>query len=234
MIIQCTRYLKKLYKKYKEGQNTDIEVLSYINNLKQNVTKVCQAKSVQEMCTVSQVLEAMEVNASYVLMKTFDKIMDSSQSKKVLENDVYALDLLKVGFAHLYAVTLKIYRDHSKAPKCKSLKGHMDNLCALYGLCNLKSDLSGLYECGYFQPGATDLIDKGIKHMLSKLRPQILNLIEVFPFTDNVLMSAVGNSYGDIYETHLEWAQTSRLNDDRGSIPEGYMKYVMPILQGKL
>jgi len=47
-------------------------------------------------------------------------------------------------------------------------------------------------------------------------------------------MSAIGNSYGDIYETHLEWAKTSRFNNDKGSIPDGYMEYIMPILQGKL
>jgi hypothetical protein len=47
-------------------------------------------------------------------------------------------------------------------------------------------------------------------------------------------VSAIGNSYGDIYETHLKWAKESRLNDNKGSIPDGYMEYIMPILQGKL
>ena len=43
-------------------------------------------------------------------------------------------------------------------------------------------------------------------------------------------MSAIGNSYGDIYSTHLEWAKTSRLNDNKGSIQDGFMEYIMPIL----
>ena len=47
-------------------------------------------------------------------------------------------------------------------------------------------------------------------------------------------MSAIGNSYGDIYETHLEWAKNSRLNQNKGAIPDGYMENIMPILQGKL
>jgi hypothetical protein len=56
-------------------------------------------------------------------------------------------------------------------------------------------------------------------------------MVECFPWTDSVLMSAIGNSYGDIYTTHLEWAQTSRLNDEKnGSIPDGFMEYIMPIL----
>ena len=83
----------------------------------------------------------------------------SALHKKVQENDVFALDLLKVGFAHLSVVSVNIYKYSEQRPKCEKLKEHLDNLCILYGLCNLKNDLSGLYECGYFQPGATLLIE---------------------------------------------------------------------------
>lgn len=51
-----------------------------------------------------------------------------------------------------------------------------------------------------------------------------------------MLNSAIGNSYGDIYETHLRWAKNSRLNKTKAgdAIPDGYIEYVMPILKGKL
>lgn len=59
----------------------------------------------------------------------------------------------------------------------------------------------------------------------------MVNLVEGYNFQDSTLNSAIGNSYGDIYTTHLEWAQTSRLNDEKnGSIPDGFMEYIMPIL----
>jgi len=69
---------------------------------------------------------------------------------------------------------------------------------------------------------------------LALIRPQAVPLTEIFTVPDEVMMSAVGNSYGDIYETHLQWAKTSRLNDDKGSIPEGWNEYILPILHGKL
>jgi hypothetical protein len=47
-------------------------------------------------------------------------------------------------------------------------------------------------------------------------------------------MSAVGNSYGDIYETHLEWAKNSRMNKFKGQIAPGWEEYMMPIIKGKL
>ena len=54
--------------------------------------------------------------------------------------------------------------------------------------------------------------------------------------SDNVLCSAVGNSYGDIYETHLEWAKDSRLNKTKSgdAIPDGFIEHIMPILKAKL
>jgi hypothetical protein len=70
--------------------------------------------------------------------------------------------------------------------------------------------------------------------MLTRIRPQFIPLCELYPSTDNALMSAIGNSYGDIYETHLEWAQNSRLNQRKGAIQDGFMEHMMPILKGKL
>ena len=73
-------------------------------------------------------------------------------------------------------------------------------------------------------------MNEAIKILLIKIRPQLIPIVEGFGFTDSVIVSAIGNSYGDIYETHLEWAKTSRLNDDKGSIPDGFMEYIIPIL----
>lgn len=66
------------------------------------------------------------------------------------------------------------------------------------------------------------------------IRPQAIPLIELFPLSDEVMPTAIGNSYGDIYETHFEWAKNSRLNDGKGNIPKGWMEHIMPIIKGKL
>ena len=42
------------------------------------------------------------------------------------------------------------------------------------------------------------------------------------------------HSYGDIYETQLEWAKGSKLNKTQDAIPTGHKEYMLPILQGKL
>ena len=118
--------------------------------------------------------------------------------------------------------------------KDEKLKGHVSNLMALLGLTYMQEYASIGYESGYFLKGTTSLINDAVKVLLARLRPQLIPLVEMNPISDNHLMSAIGNSYGDIYETHLEWAQTSRMNDDKGSIPKGWNEYIMPILHGKL
>ena len=49
-------------------------------------------------------------------------------------------------------------------------------------------------------------INEAIKILLNRIRPQVIPLVELWGYTDNTLVSAIGNSYGDIYETHLKWA----------------------------
>ena len=97
--------------------------------------------------------------------------------------------------------------------KCQNLKKHLTNLCLLYGLNLLKADSTACYECGFFtgHPFST-FINEAIKHLLKEIRPYAISLIEAYGIQDEVIMSAIGNSYGDIYETHLRWAKDSKLN----------------------
>ena len=61
-------------------------------------------------------------------------------------------------------------------------------------------------------------------------------MMEAISPPDMYLQSAIGNSYGDIYETHLEWAKNSKLNQTKlgDAIPDGYMEYMLPVLKGKM
>ena len=106
----------------------------------------------------------------------------------------------------------------------------------MYGLTALKKDCSPLYESGYFSGKPfSEYIDEAVKSILKKIRPHAINLIEGYELSDDILISAIGNSYGDIYETHLRWAKDSKLNHTKlgDSIPDGYMESIKP-LKGKM
>lgn len=114
------------------------------------------------------------------------------------------------------------------------MQGHLSNLCALVGLQHLEEDCRSCYEVGYFGANASQMLSESTKMCLKSLRPQIINLVESIKLPDSLLVSAIGNSYGDIYETHLKWAKENKCNQGKGAIPMGFMENIMPILKGKL
>jgi hypothetical protein len=120
--------------------------------------------------------------------------------------------------------------------KCLVNRQNLTNLCMLNGLCQLMADSASCYEAKYFSENSSDYILQAITHINKELRPYAINIIETLNIPDIVLTSAIGNSYGDIYETHLEWAKNSSLNHTNlgDAIPDGYIEYMMPVLKGKM
>ena len=126
-------------------------------------------------------------------------------------------------------------RSQTPLLKDATLRGHIQNLNVLAGLTFLKTNMLSLYEAGYINSAQSKLIEQASQDMLVKIRPQAIPLVELFDFSDDLHPTAIGNKYGDIYETHVEWAKTSRMNDPaNGSIPKGFNEYILPILKGKL
>ena len=112
-------------------------------------------------------------------------------------------------------------------------------MCKLFGLDLLYKNHTACYESGYFSTTDlpySDLILEAIKVLNRQFRPAAVNTMEAIAVDDMYLQSAIGNSYGDIYETHLEWAKNSQLNNTKlgDAIPDGYMEYMMPVLKGKM
>ncbi len=84
--------------------------------------------------------------------------------------------------------------------KCPKLKEHLRVLCTIYGLDMLKQDCGALYQSGYFSGPESKLVFEGLKVLIAKIRPQFIPLVEAMDIPDSILCSAIGNSYGDIYE----------------------------------
>lgn len=65
--------------------------------------------------------------------------------------------------------------------------------------------------------------------MLKQLRPQMVPLNELVD-TSAAIKSVAGNEYGDIYESMLDYARQSELNQN--PIPTYYEQYMKPLIQG--
>jgi Acyl-CoA oxidase len=111
--------------------------------------------------------------------------------------------------------------------KCPNLLAHLKKLVVHFALQELAKDSAVLYDCGYFTSGRGAEIQDSIKRLTDELRPQFIPLVEAFDIPDYVLNSAIGNSYGDIYEEYMNQAKNSRLNRDGQDVVPDYLKRTM-------
>jgi len=234
--------LFKEYKKATQGKTRTKhdEVFTYLTEVPELKKKRCPASKYEHFLNLEVVEEALKVNVGYQL-DHLSGLMRSDKnklSKKDFTNLRYGVDIVAMSTAHIRYVTFFNFKAKLATIKCKNARTLMTNLCTLYGLNQLHLDSKACFESGYFQPGTpySELILEAIKQINTDLRPQIVSLVECLEMPDTYLQSAIGNSYGDIYETHLKWARESRLNQTKlgDAIPDGYMEYMMPILKAKM
>ncbi len=151
----------------------------------------------------------MAVRALYRIKKTMDQIF-KAEKDGVSDNErvhsLFSVDIVQMAQAHIMYVVFKLFRQaledgaHHKI-KCNGIKKNMTLLLRLFALYEMHNqDNSTLYEAGYFAQGTAPVLLESIKKLLVELRPQMIPLIESWEFPDEILISAIGNSYGDIYE----------------------------------
>ena len=92
------------------------------------------------------------------------------------------------------------------------VKTPVELLIKIFALKELQKDCLSLYECGYFKPGSSQLVDACYKQLLVDMRPHMIPFIEFSPNFLSGLKTTIGNAHGDIYEMQLEVAKNSRLN----------------------
>jgi len=233
MLQQSAKYLMKLYKRAKNGEKLT-GMFEYINGVNDLSAKQCSDNSIEGFCDLDNIEKALRNISLYTIKTTIELLNASEENKTKQMNMIFALDVVKMATIHIKYINLKLTIDKFPTHPSVNLVKHGKNLACLLALTHLQEYSSIGYESGYFVKGTLGHINEAVKIMLARIRPVFIPLVEMLPVTDNQLMSAIGNSYGDIYETHLEWAKTSRLNKNEGAIPDGYMENIMPILQGKL
>ena len=146
-------------------------------------------------------------------------------------NDLFALDIVQMAISHIKYNSVETAASKLGSIKCPKLQQHLKNMIALATLHFINDYITIGHDTGFLERGSLRLIEKAQKLLLIKIRPQIIPIVESFiPVQDSVLMSAIGNSYGDIYQTHLEWAKTSKMNQTEHNIPNGYKELILPIL----
>jgi hypothetical protein len=89
------------------------------------------------------------------------------------------------------------------------------------------------FDCGFFGKDSEELLNEALKESLNKLRPNMISLVEYKAEWDNWFCdtSAIGNQYGDIHESFLNFAMDSRLNET--PVKPFWKDTVRPMLKGE-
>lgn len=154
----------------------------------------CKASTVEDFTSIDQVIEAIQVQTCYRLRRIIEERKASKATKKDFVNSLKALDIVSVAQDHVKIMSLIIFKSITipnsdfkmRVPKCKVNREIILQIGTLFGLCMLKNDHHGLYECGYFVQGPkySELIIEAIKTINKKLRPRILSICEMFTEND--------------------------------------------------
>jgi len=119
-----------------------------------------------------------------------------------------------------------------KESKCKNLVKHMKCLFRIFCLHSLTTQGAALAQSQYLTPEHFRMITELLQEEYRTIRPHMLNLIEASELDDNIMVSAIGNYDGNVYERLMDWARSSRLNDK--DVLPGFNEHIRPFLAAKL
>eukprot|EP00350_Pseudokeronopsis_sp_OXSARD2_P006783 CAMPEP_0170566134 /NCGR_PEP_ID=MMETSP0211-20121228/79643_1 /TAXON_ID=311385 /ORGANISM="Pseudokeronopsis sp., Strain OXSARD2" /LENGTH=384 /DNA_ID=CAMNT_0010887223 /DNA_START=830 /DNA_END=1984 /DNA_ORIENTATION=- len=208
--------------------------LSYLNKLDQVGTYTCSAKSAESFFNLEILEEALRTRVMSQVKDNLTPIFKSKASNKEIINSLFGIDLLHISEAPLFLRDVcDLQRKYCSIElPSKELISALNLVCALLGIYELSKNNHTLYDCGYFTPSTEDNLTEALNLAYTKIRPLMIPLVEGIGIQDEENLSAIGNKFGDIYETQFEWAKNSRLNQE--PVIKGFKENIQPILHGKL
>lgn len=234
MMSQSSRFLIKSFKKAQKGTKLTFP-FEYLNQGEELLSGKTKIVNKDDFLNADVLEKALAVRSYYVMSRTINAIVASKQSEKAKDNEVFAKAKTVMAQYHLEYLSFKIFRncinEHQfKDPNVKELYVLMGNIHALHNIVN---DSGAIFDAGFFGQGSFTSMQLAMDELVKKLRPQMLPLVESLRWPDEIIPSAIGNSYGDIYETQLQWAKDSRLN--KKPIPPYFNELMKPFFdQAKL
>ena len=76
----------------------------------------------------------------------------------------------------------------------------LEVMCKIFILESLNKDNGILSGAGYMTRAAHTQIIQALDVCIKEIRPQMVSLVELQGYPDELVCSAIGNSYGDCYE----------------------------------
>ncbi|KAI7744228.1 hypothetical protein M8C21_006700 [Ambrosia artemisiifolia] len=141
-------------------------------------------------------------------------------------------DLIEASVAHcqLIVVSKFIEKLQQDIPG-KGVKQMIEVLCYIYSLFLLHKHQGDFMSIDYLTPKQASLANDQLRTLYSKVRPNVVALVDSFNYTDHYLGSILGCYDGNVYPKLYEFAWKDPLNES--DVIDGFHEYVQPILKQK-
>ncbi|KAG2520127.1 hypothetical protein BBO99_00005720 [Phytophthora kernoviae] len=239
LVQQHSRYLLKAYASQHEDRVEDKDTVpdnedgetptSFLRytSLYTNYHVQCNAHRAEDFGSFHILTDAFEVRATR-------SIQQLAQAMAASGNDANACRLLMASASthHAELMLLKFFISGVYALPAGKTKAAVAQLCQLFGTWLLVNGLGDFRRDNYISSVQGDMLHKQLQTLLPPVRLNAVRLTDAWNFSDFELNSAIGRYDGDIYRALVTQTKLEPLNATE--VPEGYEKYLRPLIQSAL
>ncbi|ETL98868.1 hypothetical protein L917_04136 [Phytophthora nicotianae] len=181
----------------------------------------------QDFNDLNLLVEAFEVRATRILLRL------ARQMKATKNNGNACMVLMsRVSNAHAELMLLEALVNGVSMIPAGPEHQSMAQLGSLFGVWLITKSLGDFRQHDYFSSQQVDLVREQIVRLLPVVRKNCVLLTDAWDFSDFELGSTIGRYDGDIYRALVKRAADEPLN--KTEVPEGYEKYLKPLIQSDL
>ncbi|EGZ19805.1 hypothetical protein PHYSODRAFT_298206 [Phytophthora sojae] len=225
LVQQHARYLLKTLGSLPVSENST----KFLNQVKQySDTKLrCKAQTSEDFGDLDLLLEAFQTRAARIVLALANQM-------KAAKNDGNAcmVFMTRASTAHAELILLEAFIRGVKNLPPGAEKNSLTQLCSLFGVWLITNSLGDFRQLDYISSHQVDLVREQIVRLLPVIRKNCVLLTDAWDFSDFELNSTIGRYDGDIYRALVKRAADEPLN--KTQVPEGYEKYLKPLIQSDL
>lgn len=229
LTLQLGRYLIASCRQFKENKGGELaDGIKYFEFLKVPEIKPFSSNSPQELCSPSTLVKAWAVVAAAAVKQATEEF-EAAINSGLSQDQAYekcSVERLKAARMHYYYFTIsKFVEGVAQAPD--SLKQILLQLNELYSCYVTSQNIGEFLSTCYFNPKQIRVIQSRVMELCNLLRPQAVNLVDSFGFSDYVINSPLGRYDGNIYQAYFDLVKANNPPIDR---PAYFDTIIKPIL----
>ncbi|KAI0236459.1 fatty-acyl coenzyme A oxidase [Massospora cicadina] len=226
LTLQLGRYLVACYRQFKMTNGTLSPGIQYM--ALPSSSPFSSSASADEVCDSSALACAWGVVAAAAVRQATHEF-EKATHVGLSTDEAYercSVERLKAAKMHYHAFTLnKFVEGVSNAPI--SLQPILQQLCQLYACHVTIENASEFLAASYFSASQMQEIRIRVMKLCQALRPQAVNLVDSFGFSDYVINSPLGRYDGDIYRAYFDLVRQNNPHQPR---PPYFKSILKPIL----